>query len=264
MAVLKAILLHIWNFFGKNKDQITAISQTALVIGGVLGLYKYISDDRQHRHDVIAKVSETWIENSDALAEIDNRWISIVSQLNQMLQPLQEIPGLAAKETAVPMRSMDTAEDIKRKKELEDKIGSLPIILNKCLEKDECDEVHLANQFCSHIYKLGMIYDFKSFSNDLIASVIKNQLDKLKKMGDKQPLTQSNVVNELSAAISTLLDPSPNNTALRDLIGRCNSNTDQATLYKWYFDAAFHDQPKATKPKQELLNVKYSELAPAD
>jgi hypothetical protein len=71
-------------------------------------------------------------------------------------------------------------------------------------------------------------------------------------------------VTALSTSISTVLDPSANNIALRDLIRRCNDDVDQATLYKWYFDAAFHDHPKAKKPRDELLNVKYNELAPTD
>jgi hypothetical protein len=52
---LISILRGIWEFFGKNKDHITAIAQTALVVGGVLGLYKYFSDDRLYKRQIIAR-----------------------------------------------------------------------------------------------------------------------------------------------------------------------------------------------------------------
>jgi hypothetical protein len=179
MTTLRTILLNIWEFLGKNKDQIAAISQTALVIGGVFGLYKYFTDDRQHRRQAVAQVSETWIENADALVEIDNRWISRVAQLIQILQPPQEIPGISGADASISTNSSESAEEKKRRTELENKIESLPIVLNKCLEKDECDETRLVNQFCAHIYKLGMLYDFKYLDNDRIASAIRDQLEKL-------------------------------------------------------------------------------------
>jgi hypothetical protein len=73
-----------------------------------------------------------------------------------------------------------------------------------------------------------MLYEFKYFDDNVIANVIKNQLESLKKMGDSQPLSRSNLISNLRTAISTVMEPSPNNTALRDLIKRCNNNTDQS------------------------------------
>jgi hypothetical protein len=229
----------------------------------IAGLYKYFHDDRQLQRESIAKVSETWIDNAEALVEIDKQWNSRVALINQILQPSQTIPGIdnKDKEAVVSKEPVERPEDKKRREEIVQQIDSLPIILDKCLEKKECDEDRMVEQFCIYIYKLGFIYDFRNFSDDVIASTISEQL---REAGDSKPLTQKSVVDSLSYKNSISLDSSPKNTALRNLIRRCNGNNDQRTLYRWYFDAAFQNKPAAAKPKPELLNVDYDELAPND